>query len=39
MNNKPKPLSHEELRKLRKPVKNVNMKRRCTIKKKIGKSG
>jgi uncharacterized membrane protein len=25
MNNKPKPLSHEELKKLRKPVKNVNI--------------
>ncbi len=24
MNNKPKPLSHEELKKLRKPIKNVN---------------
>jgi uncharacterized membrane protein len=25
MNNKPKPLSHEELKKLRKPIKNINV--------------
>ena len=31
MNNKPKPLSHEELMKLRKPVKNVNIEHRETL--------
>jgi len=31
MNNKPKPLSHEELKKLRKPIKNVNAEHRETL--------
>jgi uncharacterized membrane protein len=31
MNNKPKPLSHEELKKLRKPIKNVNVEHKETL--------
>src|ERR1700690_2352773 len=31
MDNKPKPLSHEELKKLRKPVKNVNIEHKETL--------
>lgn len=31
MNNKPKPLSHEELKKLRKPIKNVNAEHKETL--------
>lgn len=31
MNNKPKPLSHEELKKLRKPIKNVNVEHKGTL--------
>lgn len=31
MNNKPKQLSHEELKKLRKPIKNVNAEHKETL--------
>jgi uncharacterized membrane protein len=31
MNKKPKPLSHEELKKLRKPIKNVNVEHKETL--------
>ena len=31
MNNKPKPLSHEELKKLHKPIKNVNVEHKETL--------
>ncbi len=31
MNNNPKPLSHEELKKLRKPIKNVNVEHKETL--------